>query len=494
MTQTAVDAAFADWLKAASFTGGCGGVLTNNASGAPKYCDGTVTVNFKVTSSCATDVVKNSTFTIPGAPAVNLTVPEAYKGETCMTQSAIDAAFTTWLTKASFTGGCNGKLTNNASDPPKSCGGSVTITFTVTSNCADPVAKTSTFTIPKPTAVDITAPANKTVSACNYSMSEIQIMYETWLDSYKVTGGCSPKVTDNAPDFNSIVFNYGATVTVKWTATDGCSTDDATATFSVTPCCNTAYGYYGASSTCFLNGPYKFDNWGWTTQFDPTVTTTSWTLNLYSGAAGCDRSKGVLVGQALVTYANKKVTVKYTLNEGYGMTEAHVYVGADPYPKKNGKYTVAPGSYSWNSGILNHVTSFTTPQINAPDPFYVIVHAIVCEKSPKGESMSGRDYQIETAPAQVVPETGIDKISLNIFPNPFSVSTKFEIGMTYDSHVKLEIFTTSGMPLGVLLNEDLKQGDVRTVEFDASGRLHSVYIYRLTTDHEVKSGTIMKTK
>jgi hypothetical protein len=203
----------------------------------------------------------------------------------------------------------------------------------------------------------------------------------------------------------------------------------------------------------------------------------------------------VLVGQATVTYSGGKVTVHYALN-GYGMTEAHVYVGTNPYPKKNGKYTVAPGSYTWNSGPLNHLESFTTPAISSGgSTFYVIVHAIVCNKTLKTDGvMSTRDVQIDAGNVINAPENTVDKISINIYPNPFSVSTRFEIGMTYDSHVKLEIFTSSGMPLGVFLDEDLKLGDLRSVEFNASGKLHSVYIYRLTTDRETRSGTIMKTK
>jgi hypothetical protein len=46
----------------------------------------------------------------------------------------------------------------------------------------------------------------------------------------------------------------------------------------------------------------------------------------------------------------------------------------------------------------------------------------------------------------------------------------------------------------VILDEDLRQGDVRTVEFDASRYLHTMFMYRVTANGRMESGTIMKTK
>ena len=90
--------------------------------------------------------------------------------------------------------------------------------------------------------------------------------------------------------------------------------------------------------------------------------------------------------------------------------------------------------------------------------------------------------------------TKLDELSLVVYPNPFETTTRFELTMNRDSHIRLEIFNNAGMPIEVILDEDLKQGDVRTVEFDASRYLHTMFMYRVTANGRMESGTIMKTK
>jgi len=63
-TQTAVDATFATWLAGASFSGGCGGVLTNDNTGAPSACGGSTTVTFTLDLTCQTDQTCQRTFTV----------------------------------------------------------------------------------------------------------------------------------------------------------------------------------------------------------------------------------------------------------------------------------------------------------------------------------------------------------------------------------------------------------------------------------------------
>jgi uncharacterized repeat protein (TIGR01451 family) len=87
-----------------------------------------------------------------------------------------------------------------------------------------------------------------------------------------------------------------------------------------------------------------------------------------------------------------------------------------------------------------------------------------------------------------------DGISIKAYPNPFKDIISFEIGMTYDSHVRIEIFANNGTPLGIILDEDLLKGDLRKIEFDGSGYLHTVFMYRITTKLQQLSGTVMKTR
>lgn len=85
-------------------------------------------------------------------------------------------------------------------------------------------------------------------------------------------------------------------------------------------------------------------------------------------------------------------------------------------------------------------------------------------------------------------------LDVRIYPNPFAELVKFEIGVLSDSHVKIEIFNQSGSLIKVILDENLLRGDLRTAEFDATGYLHSVYIYRITSNGSGRTGTIMKAK
>ena len=84
--------------------------------------------------------------------------------------------------------------------------------------------------------------------------------------------------------------------------------------------------------------------------------------------------------------------------------------------------------------------------------------------------------------------------TLNVFPNPFSTVVNFDLEMIYDSKVRLEIYSHNGSLLKVLLDEDMKQGDIRTIEFDATRYPHTSFLYKLTTGLTVKSGTIIRAK
>jgi hypothetical protein len=67
--------------------------------------------------------------------------------------------------------------------------------------------------------------------------------------------------------------------------------------------------------------------------------------------------------------------------------------------------------------------------------------------------------------------------------------------MTYDSHVRLEIYNHAGVLLEVILDENLMQGEIRKVEFDATDYPRTTFLYRLSAGGlTVKSGTIIRVK
>ncbi len=84
------------------------------------------------------------------------------------------------------------------------------------------------------------------------------------------------------------------------------------------------------------------------------------------------------------------------------------------------------------------------------------------------------------------------EVALTVYPNPFRTTVKFQLDMIADSRVKVEIYSMNGQLLKIIFNEALKQGDVRTTEFDAAMYAHSAFLYKVVTDHTIKSGTVMK--
>lgn len=145
-TQAQINNKFATWLSTVNTTGGCNPVVTNNNSGAPNFCGGTTTVVFTVTSSCAGASTCSATFTVLSSP-LTVTCPNNAMEVSCQTQSEINTKFNNWLNGVLITGGCNPVVSNNNNGAPNECGGSKTVTFTVTSDCDVPKSCTATFTV-----------------------------------------------------------------------------------------------------------------------------------------------------------------------------------------------------------------------------------------------------------------------------------------------------------------------------------------------------------
>ncbi|MBK8955441.1 MAG: hypothetical protein IPM34_07795 [Saprospiraceae bacterium] len=230
-TQSAIDAAYASWLATATFTGGCNAVISNNGGSAPPACGGSKTVTWTVTSSCEPDVTCSAVFTVADAPMVNITCPSNNTQAACQTQAVIDAAFTSWLGSASFTGGCNAMLSNSGGSAPPACGGSTTVTWTVTSSCQTPVSCSAVFTVTNAPAVVLNCAANTTQAACQ-TQAAIDAAYSTWLSSASFTGGCNAAITNNG---GSAPPACGGSKTVTWTVTSTCEPNvTCSAVFTVT--------------------------------------------------------------------------------------------------------------------------------------------------------------------------------------------------------------------------------------------------------------------
>jgi uncharacterized repeat protein (TIGR01451 family) len=267
MTQDAVNTAFDNWLAQANFTGSCGeAIMTTTPASpvAPSFCDGSTQVTWTVTSDCEV-VTQTRIFTIPSSPVV-LTVPDNYTGTTCMTQDAVNTAFTDWLDAVSLTGGCDAILTVNPETPTCShfCGGSVDVTWTVNSACQDPVVQTRSFTIPDAPVVSLTLPDNYTGTQC-MTQDAVNTAFTNWLNQVNLEGGCETDMV-MTPENPTAPSYCGGTVFVTWTVTSECEntiTENRTFTIPDAPelVLNVPNNYVGFACTNQDVVDNAFNNW-----------------------------------------------------------------------------------------------------------------------------------------------------------------------------------------------------------------------------------------
>ena len=140
-----------------------------------------------------------------------------------------------------------------------------------------------------------------------------------------------------------------------------------------------AFAYDESLGMCFLDiDELNSNRWGWTIELPGPG---EYDFPIYAAAGQCDTSKGLLVGQLLVSYSDGTATVTYVMDSCRTLIETHLYVGSDILPTKNGEYTVAPGHYG-NSHDGEQTLSAEADEyvINGlpDDGIYLIAHAVVC--------------------------------------------------------------------------------------------------------------------
>ena len=91
---------------------------------------------------------------------------------------------------------------------------------------------------------------------------------------------------------------------------------------------------------------------------------------------------------------------------------------------------------------------------------------------------------------QILPEEAGD-LQLRAIPNPFNGEVQFTMHVPYASHVTLEVFNANGQRVALVFSAYLEAGQERTVTFNGSNLPEGLYIYRFTTDKEVKSGQLI---
>jgi hypothetical protein len=80
------------------------------------------------------------------------------------------------------------------------------------------------------------------------------------------------------------------------------------------------------------------------------------------------------------------------------------------------------------------------------------------------------------------------------YPNPFNPTTKINFSLPKDSRVTLTIFDISGREVSRLLNDEFKQADYYTMQFNGSNLSSGVYFYRIQAGDFIESKKMMLVK
>src|SRR5215213_7960842 len=226
LTQEQINTAFADWLGAVAATGGCNVNITNNNTGAPLACGGTVSVTFTATNTCGEGASCTASFTVPSTENIEVNCPSNTTVNACQTQTQVNAAFANWLASVTSSGGTVTTTPVNPVAPP-ACGGTVTVEWTVTGTCASKICS-ATFTVASAGNIIIHCPDNVTLSA-GLTQEQINAAYDSWLASITASSVCGLKITNNSTTYPVC----GQTMNVTWKAASTCG-DEATCSASFT--------------------------------------------------------------------------------------------------------------------------------------------------------------------------------------------------------------------------------------------------------------------
>jgi len=138
--------------------------------------------------------------------------------------------------------------------------------------------------------------------------------------------------------------------------------------------------------TCFhdwgINGN---NNWGWT--LGPLSPGHSKTYQIFSGATGCDITRGTHVGDLCVEYAEDGSTVRIQaiMKDAFSMEESNFYVGSEALPRDSNTalLTVALDQFTHiQESFDDQSRELSTYEVDGGD-IYISYHATVCDALPK---------------------------------------------------------------------------------------------------------------
>ncbi|TDQ22070.1 hypothetical protein DFQ07_3169 [Tenacibaculum caenipelagi] len=479
-----------DWTDNCSAGGQ--GILSDGGVDQPDSEDGCTQYRlytFTVTDDCG----NSDTETTLVSRDYDMTDPEIvdvpdYKLEGCNTPWPENLT-TDWTDNCSAGG--QGILSDGGVDQPDSEDGCTQYrlyTFTVTDDCGNSDTETTLVSRDYDMTDPVITDLPESYEICDAELPEV--LNAKWTDNCATGGDLIAYPTNQRTEGCAMYADY------VFTATDDCGNSvTETVTLGVKmdlfENCGTAFAR-GNDYTCFLDD--GFNRWGWTNYFE---TEGVYTIPLYTGAAQCDTSNGAQSGEVTITYQDGYVSVEYNLYEGYVMSVAHVYIGCEKYPIKNGKETVAPGQYNFSTSKLDYVSNYTVGPIEASGPIYIIAHAVTCEEvcrchesvdnngtfTPEG-SVHCEEQAIETVQQQ-------EQSNFSAYPVPFRNEITIEYEYKFDTDVAIEFYSMNGILIKRIENDSYIKGTQEQIKVDLSDVQNQALIVRLITDRGIVNKKII---
>lgn len=466
LTQEQVNTAFADWLDDVTSTGGCNVNITNNNTGAPLACGGTVSVTFTATNTCGNGSSCTASFTVPSTENIEINCPSNTTVNACKTQTEVNDAFVNWLQSVSSSGGT---LTTTPANPtaPPACGGFVTVEWKVTGTCASKICS-ATFTVAAPGNIVIDCPDNLTVNS-GLTQTEINAAYDTWLNSVTATGGCNVQVTNNSPGYPVC----GQTTTIIWKATSSCGEETTCSASFTVPACDVPIETGEGCTPGYWKTHPKSWGCGYTTKskfFDVFSVITN-KRSLPSKLTLHDA-----LGQEGGTYnALARHAVGALLNACHSAIDF-------PYSEMQIK-TAVVDMFNLGTATLDGAT-YATPQALKDE--LDRVNNLGCPLNNANHRMASASND------KAVVTESFTQLKVTAYPNPYVDVVRFTIESDISGQAKLEIVNMVGQRLSTVFSGFIEAGQRKIVEYRSATRVQENQVYILTIGDKRITGKLLR--
>ena len=320
--QNALSTAFNNWKAEFAVTeAGCNSDLPNlDDFTAPLLCASkTITINYTHSDNCSNDT-HTASFTFTQAAAITYTAPEGETHSNCeyADQDALNTAFDNWVAaqttalENSLGGGCNPQVSNGGGTAPVLCvGGSTTVTWSITDLCETVTPLEATFEVTLGDAVEVNCPAPVSLANCAFEDQDaLDQAFADWIALFSVTNtGCG---IDMMTDLSTLVapdILAGGTVNVTYEATDGCTSNSCTSSFTIAP---------AAQVEVFCPNSEVKNSCDFVDQDNLNQFFADWLADFAVTTDGCGVTEPDLSGYTAPDIcAGGLVSVTYSINDGY---------------------------------------------------------------------------------------------------------------------------------------------------------------------------------